>query len=65
MVNVYLKNAIAIGPHLINVGQTGSNEQSSGKGKQGDSANHPSLRFPAFEFPAVECRKSLLFFAQY
>jgi hypothetical protein len=33
-----------IGPHLVNVSQSGSNERSSGKRKQGDGANSPSLK---------------------
>jgi hypothetical protein len=49
MVNVHLKNAIAIGPHLVNVHQAGSNERSSGKGNQGDGGNCPSFEFPAIE----------------
>jgi hypothetical protein len=63
MINAKLEDAIAIGPHLVNVRQAGGDKRSSGKGNQGDGANRPSLRFPSFEFPAVECHGSLLFIA--
>jgi hypothetical protein len=63
VINAKLKNAIAVGPRLVNVRQTGSNQRSSDKGKQSHGANPSSLRFPAFDFPAVECHGSLPFIA--
>jgi hypothetical protein len=32
MINAKLEDAIAIGPHLVQVGQAGGNERSSGEG---------------------------------
>src|ERR1700734_4181720 len=61
MVNVHLKNAIAVGPYLSHVHPAGSHERSSDKGKQSDGANSPSLGFPAVEFQPVEFHGSLLF----
>jgi hypothetical protein len=64
MVNVHLKNAIAIGPYLSHVHPAGGHERSSEKGKQSDGANTPSFRFPTFALPAIECHGSLLFSSQ-
>jgi hypothetical protein len=61
MVNVHLKNAIAIGPYLSHMHPGGSHERSSDKGKQSDGANTPSFGFPTFELQAIERHGSLLF----
>jgi hypothetical protein len=48
VINHKLEDAIAIGSHLIQVRQSGSNERSGGKGNQGGAANNPRLKFPGF-----------------
>src|ERR1700683_3779980 len=63
MVNVHLKHAIAIGPHMVNVGQTGSNQRSSAKGNHGDDANSPTFQFPGVDSHShlsAFCGKSLV-----
>src|ERR1700724_2859531 len=46
MINAKLENAVAIGPHLVEMRQAGGDERSSGKGKQRDAASGPAFRLP-------------------
>jgi cytochrome c len=52
-----LEDAIAVGPHLLNMSKAGSNECAGCERKQGHGAKAPSLGTPAFEFPPVECHR--------
>jgi hypothetical protein len=57
VINAKLEDAIAVGPHVVNVSKASGNERSGDERKQGSGANAASLGFSAFEFLGVECHR--------